>query len=156
MSDPKPKPKPKTTKKPASQPVDKATKPASFIRAIGRRKTSVARIRLYQGKGDNLINDQSVSQYLPGEEFETEFLTPFRTVNVIGKFYVTIKVNGGGIHSQSQAIAHGITRALVKHNPELKTKLKKKDLLTRDPRMKERRKPGFAQAARARKQSPKR
>lgn len=133
-----------------------ASKPPKYIRAIGRRKTSVARVRLYEGKGDNTINGLSVSQYFPGAVYESEFLTPFQTANLIGKCHVTVKVTGGGKHSQIQAISHGISRALVKYNPELKDKLKSKDLLTRDPRMKERRKAGYAQSARSRKQSPKR
>ena len=83
-------------------------------------------------------------------------LSPFKTVNKLNKFYITVKVEGGGIVSQSAAIAHGLSRALVKMDETFKPELKIKGLLTRDPRMKERRKPGYAQKARARKQSPKR
>ena len=135
---------------------DSKPKPTQFIRAVGRRKTSIARVRLHPGKGDNTINDQSVSRYFQDPAYELEFLAPFQAVNAIGKVYVTVKVSGGGKHSQIQAVVHGIARAFVKQNAELKTKLKKKNLTTRDPRMKERRKAGYAQSARARKQSPKR
>ena len=126
------------------------------INTVGRRKTSVARVRLYQGKGDNTINDQSVSQYFPEKALQKQFLKPFEITNTTGKLHVTIKVEGGGINSQLGAVIHGIARGLVKLNTEHKQPLKEKNLLTRDPRMKERRKPGFAQSARARKQSPKR
>jgi small subunit ribosomal protein S9 len=138
------------------QSTSKTNKPPAFIRAIGRRKTAVARVRLHTGKGDNLINNQSVSQYFPGIFNETIFLSPLRTANAIGKYHVTVKVKGGGKQAQMEAVAHGIARTLVKLDPNLKQALKKKNLITRDPRMKERRKAGFAQAARARKQSPKR
>lgn len=134
----------------------KLKKKEDFIRAVGRRKTSVARVRLFKGKGDNLINDQSVATYFPGKTNELKFLEPFTTVNGIGKFYVTIKVVGGGKQAQLQAVTHGISRAFVKYDENLKSDLKQKGLLIRDPRMKERRKAGFAQSARARKQSPKR
>lgn len=133
-----------------------SAKKQNFIRTVGRRKTSVARVRLYEEQGDNTINDQSVSTYFPGQYKQSLFLNPFKLTNTVGKYHITVKVEGGGINSQLGAVIHGIARALVKKNPEFKTILKKNNLITRDPRMKERRKPGFAQAARARKQSPKR
>ncbi len=143
------------TKTKSPTPKRKEKKPA-FIRAVGRRKTSVARVRLYEGQGDNLINDLSVTDYFPGAVNQTTFLAPLKSVNAVGKFYVTVKVVGGGIRSQVQAVSHGIARALVKYDESLRANLKSKGLLTRDSRMKERRKAGYAQSARARKQSPKR
>ena len=131
-------------------------KQPDFTRAVGRRKTAVARVRLYPGKGDNLVNDLSVSEYFPGVLNESIFLAPFRATNVVGKFYVTVKVAGGGPHAQVEAVSLGIARALVIYDSAHKSTLRKKDLITRDPRMKERRKAGYAQKARARKQSPKR
>ena len=131
-------------------------KEGEFIRAVGRRKTSVARVRLYKGQGDNLINELSVSEYFPELSAKEFFLSPFKAIDAVGEFFVTIKVSGGGKLSQAQAVAHGIARALVKYDEKYKSLLKKKKLLTRDPRVKERRKPGLAQSARAKKQSPKR
>ena len=137
-----------SNQKPAKQP--------EYISAVGRRKTSVARVRLFEDKGDNLINGISVSRYFPGVTKEHLFLSPFKAVNGIGKFHITALVEGGGHQSQIEAVAHGISRALVKYDESHKPSLRNKGLLTRDPRMKERRKAGYAQAARARKQSPKR
>ncbi len=133
-----------------------AVKKVDYISTVGRRKTSVARVRLFSGIGDNLINGLSVAQYFPGATKERTFLSPFQTIDAIGKFHVTVLVEGGGHQSQVQAVAHGISRALVKFDENSKSPLRNKGLLTRDPRMRERRKAGYAQSARARKQSPKR
>lgn len=129
----------------------------SYIYAIGRRKTAVARIRLFKGKGDLLVNDKPIETYFPGKVNKILYLKPFRVTESEGKYYTTIKVEGSGKESQLGAVIHGLARALDKENPEIyHTSLKIAGLLTRDPRMKERRKPGYAQKARAKKQSPKR
>src|SRR3989344_84504 len=143
-------------KNPSSINQQKKTKKPDYIRTVGRRKTSVARIRLFEGSGEDMVNNRPSAEYFPGITNQTTLSTPFRTINKLNKFYFTVKVEGGGVNSQVTAVADGIARALVKLDEANKPALKIKGLLTRDPRMKERRKPGYAQSARARKQSPKR
>lgn len=129
----------------------------AYVYAVGRRKTAIARVRLFKGKGGILVNEQSIEKYFPGEVNRIIYLKPFRVTKTEGKYDATIKVVGSGRNGQLGAVSHGLARALDKENTELyHTSLKKAGLLTRDPRMKERRKPGLAQSARAKKQSPKR
>lgn len=134
----------------------KKSKNESCVYAIGRRKRSTARIRLYSGKGQTLVNDKPIAEYFKSIP-ELYYQKPFRLTQTEGKYYVTAKVEGGGLAGQVGAFVHGVSRALVKAVPEkYKTVLKPAGFLTRDPREKERRKFGLAQKARARKQSPKR
>lgn len=133
----------------------------TFYQAIGRRKTSTARVRLYplskeRKTSEIIVNDRSVQKYFPGEIFSKQYLLPFKLTDNIDRFVVTIKVNGGGLTGQLGAVVHGIARALCKVDENYRPILKKQGLLTRDPRMKERRKAGLAGKARAAKQSPKR
>ena len=129
----------------------------AYIYAIGRRKTATARVRLFKGKGDLVVNKQPIEKYFPGEVNKIIYTKPFQVTETEGKYYATIKVEGSGKNGQLGAVSHGLARALDKENPEVyHLPLKKAGLLTRDPRMKERRKPGLAQSARAKKQSPKR
>ncbi len=125
------------------------------IQTVGRRKTASARVRLLEGKEEHTVNGKPISAYFPGELMKSIYEAPFRTLDVTN-FYMTAKVSGGGIWGQVQAVAHGLSRALVKHNPDWKPTLRQQGLVTRDSRMKERRKAGLAQSARARKSSPKR
>lgn len=127
-----------------------------FIPAVGRRKRSVARIRLYEGVGLSEVNKKPINEYFPGQVSEIEYSKPFVLTQTVGKFYVKAKIEGGGKSGQIGAFVHGVSRALAKINSEYKKVLKEHKLLTRDPREKERRKPGLAQKARAKKQSPKR
>lgn len=128
-----------------------------YTYALGRRKEATARVRLFKGKGDLVVNNQPISQYFPGEVNKIIYSKPFRITKTESKYYATIKVEGSGKNGQLGAVTHGLARALDKENPDLyHTLLKKAGLLTRDPRMKERRKFGYAQKARAKKQSPKR
>ena len=128
-----------------------------YTTAVGRRKTARARVRLFKGKGELVINDQSVEKYFPGQIDKLIYLKPFRVTKTEGKYSATVKVSGAGKKAQLGAVVHGLARALDKENEELYHVLLKRDgLLTRDPRMKERRKPGLAQSARAKKQSRKR
>jgi small subunit ribosomal protein S9 len=139
-------------------------KTKSYIFAVGRRKTAVARVRLFKGKavpagkqGDILVNDKPISKYFPSEVAKTEYLKPFVITDTLGKYYATIKVEGSGKNGQLEAVVHGLARALDKENPQLyHSSLKKAGLLTRDSRAKERRKPGQMGKARKKKQSPKR
>lgn len=141
-----------------------------FYQAVGRRKVSTARVRLYVApdgqltlsgktlkKGDIIVNGKPAEEYFTGEISKRVYLEPFRTTNTIGRFVVSALITGGGPSGQLGAFIHGTSRALVQADSEkFKTILKKRGYLTRDSRMKERRKAGFAQKARARKQSPKR
>jgi len=130
---------------------------SAYIHATGRRKTSVARIRLYQKPGDIVVNGQPIKNYFPGTTAQSLYLEPFHTTNTLDKLSATIKVQGGGKTGQLGAVIHGLSRALDKLDRETHhTTLKKKGFLTRDPRMRERRKVGTGGKARRRKQSPKR
>jgi small subunit ribosomal protein S9 len=122
----------------------------------GRRKTSVARVWLKQAKGSILVNEKPIQEYFAGEKAKKIYEDPLRVVNRIGQFSGTVKVEGGGRSSQLGAIVHGTARALASFDTSFRQILSKKKLLTRDPRMKERRKYGHAGKARKMKQSPKR
>ena len=128
----------------------------NFIYAVGRRKRSVCRVRLFKGKGQSLADDLPLDQRFKG--FSADYyLKPFEITKNTGKMYVTARVLGGGKNGQVSAFIHALSRALVKENEkENRPILKAAGFLTRDPREKERRKFGNAQKARARKQSPKR
>ncbi len=138
--------------------IDEKKMPSTYIQAVGRRKTSTARIRLYDGKGLITVNGMTAADYFKpvGGSFKQTLDRPFNSLGRRNKFDASIKVVGGGIRSQLGAVVHAISRALDKYNPEdFHRVLKKHGLLTRDPRMKERRKYGLM-GARKRKSSPKR
>ena len=135
----------------------KPTKSKNYVFAVGRRKTAIARVRLFSGKGQMIVNDKPIEQYFPGEVAKVIWLKPFTLTDTVGKYYATIKVEGGGKSAQLGAVVHGLARALDRENKELyHFSLKKAGLFTRDPRTKERRKPGQMGKARKKKQSPKR
>lgn len=128
-----------------------------YFEAIGRRKTATARVRLTPAsKSSVIINDKLLENYFSVPDLRTLVEEPFVKQKVDKKFAVVAKVEGGGINAQAEAIRHGITRALVEFDAELRTPLKKLGFLKRDPRSRERRKAGLAQAARKRKQWSKR
>jgi small subunit ribosomal protein S9 len=136
------------------------TKKVDFYSGTGRRKTSVARVWLYEKKkkpdvSGLLVNEKPIEEYFPGDKAATKYLRPFQVTVTIGKFVGTIKVVGGGRTGQLDAVTHGIARALEKFNPEFREPLKKEGLLTRDPREKERKK-YFLKKARKRPQFSKR
>lgn len=117
--------------------------------AVGRRKTSTARIRLFKGVGKNLINGKEVISALIEK--------PLQITNLIGKYYFTSKIVGGGVKSQLEATAHGVAKAIALVNPEkFRVLLKKEGLLIRDSRERQRRMVGTGGKARRKKQSPKR
>ena len=119
-----------------------------YIEAVGRRKTSVARVRITPSpKTTFLINEKELEVYFPTTEMQMTAKQPL--VELVDKFKVTAHINGGGIHSQSEALRHGIARALVEHDINLRKKLKKAGYLKRDPRAKERRKFGLKKARKA-------
>lgn len=136
----------------------KKDKKEKYLYAIGRRKTATARVRLYIAKkGEVEVNGKPIENYFPGEISKIMYLSPLKTCNVIGKHLITIKVKGAGKAAQAGAVVHGLARVLVKLDEEkFKPILKKRGFLTRDPRMKERRKAGTGGKARRQKQSPKR
>ena len=117
--------------------------------ATGRRKTAVARVRIVPGDGAVMVNNRPSSEYFGRRDLETVITQPLRVTDSVGRFVVTIKVIGGGIAGQAGAVCHGIARALVAADPELRPVLKKAGLLTRDPREKERKKYGLKRARKA-------
>jgi small subunit ribosomal protein S9 len=110
--------------------------------ATGRRKCSVARVRLLNGSGKVEINGRPVEEYLPTEDLQNLALESIRSVEKQKDFDLQILAHGGGLNSQAGAIRHAISRALIRNETELRAPLKKAGFLTRDPRMKERKKPG--------------
>ena len=117
--------------------------------AVGRRKKAVARVRLVAGEGKIIINKRDIDNYFGLETLKMTVRQPLVLTNVGGSFDVLVNVCGGGLTGQAGAIRHGISRALCKANPELRDALKKAGFLTRDPRMKERKKYGLKAARRA-------
>ena len=118
-------------------------------RGTGRRKSSVARVRLVPGTGKVVINNREMREYLPLESLVLDLMQPLEVTSTTGNYDVLVNVNGGGYTGQAQAIRHGIARALREVNPEYRKDLKPAGLLTRDPRMKERKKYGLRGARRA-------
>jgi len=119
-----------------------------YIETVGRRKTSVARVRITpSSKNTFLVNEKELESYFPTKEMQTLVIQPFSEIS--DKFKVTAHIKGGGIHSQSEAMRHGVARALVEHSGELRKTLKKAGYLKRDPRAKERRKFGLKKARKA-------
>lgn len=121
----------------------------------GRRKTSTARVYLRPGKGDILVNRRKFDEYFPNEALRMIIRQPLRLTDTTNKFDILVNVVGGGTAGQAGAVRHGITRALMEFNADLRPTLKKAGLVTRDPRQKERKKYG-QKGARARFQFSKR
>ena len=121
-----------------------------YLKAIGRRKTSVARVRLLtKGKIEFLVNDKPYKKYFPTAELQQIVTDSLRKMKGLDRFRIQVLVKGGGVHSQAEAVRHGIARALVEFNPNFKKRLKKAGFLTRDSRMRERKKFGLKRARRA-------
>lgn len=116
------------------------------INAIGRRKAAVARVYLNDGKGQITINDREFKQYFPDEILQYVVLQPLNLLNVADKYDINVTLDGGGSKGQAEAIRLGISRALIKIDPEYKPKLKAEGFTTRDPREVERKKPGQPKA----------
>jgi small subunit ribosomal protein S9 len=121
----------------------------SDYNAVGRRKKAIARVRLVPGDGKIMINKRDIDNYFGLETLKMTVRQPINLVPSGGSFDVLVNVNGGGLTGQAGAIRHGISRALCKADPELRTALKEAGFLTRDPRMKERKKYGLKAARRA-------
>ena len=128
--------------------IKKATK--KYIEAVGRRKTSSARVRIHEAtKNAITVNGKESAVYFPTKELQSVIHKPMEDAKTENHFEITVKVSGGGSHSQAEAVAHGISRALVISDEQLKDSLKKSGHLKRDPRSKERRKFGLKKARKA-------
>ena len=123
------------------------TKP--YYYGTGRRKSSVARVRVYNGTGKVTINDRDIDDYFGLETLKLIVRQPLALTGLEDKFDIVVRVNGGGISGQAGAIRHGLSRALLNYDEHLRPELKKAGFLTRDPRMKERKKYGLKAARRA-------
>jgi small subunit ribosomal protein S9 len=121
----------------------------AFFHGTGRRKTSVARVRLMAGEGEVVVNGRSLEEHFGNAVNPLEILLPFRVTGTEGRYNAMIRVEGGGTIGQAGAIRHGIARALLMSDPEARLPLRQAGLLTRDPRMKERKKYGLKRARKA-------
>ena len=119
------------------------------FQGTGRRKQSIARVRLMAGKGEITVNGRKLDEYFGSEILKVIVNQPFAVTNTVGKYDVVVKVVGGGYTGQAGAIRHGIARALNEANSEFRPVLKVNGFLTRDPRMKERKKYGLKKARKA-------
>lgn len=131
-------------------PIKKKSVGEKYIEAVGRRKTAVARVRLFpvKDKIEFLINNKDSKIYFPNPEFQRTILSALEMMNCLDKFSVSVRASGGGRNAQAEAIRHGISRALIKFNPDFRKRLKKAGFLTRDSRMRERKKFGLKRARR--------
>jgi small subunit ribosomal protein S9 len=120
-----------------------------YYEGVGRRKSATARVRIYAGTGTLVVNDKPLSDYFPRHGDMDAALLPLSVAGAQGKFDISVKVNGGGVTGQTDAVQLGLARALLVYNPELKPALRKAGLLTRDAREKERKKPGLKRARKA-------
>jgi len=122
----------------------------AFYWGTGRRKTAVARVRLLAGEGEIVVNGRTLAEHFGNAVNEADLRMPFRVTGTEGRFNAMIKVEGGGVTGQAGAIRHGIARALLEIDPETnRAPLRQAGLLTRDPRMKERKKYGLKRARKA-------
>lgn len=129
----------------------------NFTYSSGKRRTASARIRLFKGKGESLVNGKLINEYFPGKIMESLYTRPFKLTDTFEKYYFTAKIAGGGKNGQLEALVHGISKALSDLDREkFRIPLKKAGLLVRDSRIRERRKVGMGGKARRKKQSPKR
>lgn len=121
----------------------------AYFYGTGRRKTSIARVRLLTGSGSVIVNGKPLEEHLPLATLQAVVVEPLRVTNTLERFNAIVTVEGGGIAGQAGAIRHGIARALVQSDEGLKPVLRKHGLLTRDPRIKERKKYGLKRARKA-------
>ena len=121
----------------------------TYFSGTGRRKTSIAQVRLMKGEGVVIINGKPLEENVARKVLQDVILQPLKLTNTSNQYNAVVKVEGGGISGQAGAISHGISRALVKADESLKPILKSNGMLTRDPRMKERKKYGLKRARKA-------
>jgi small subunit ribosomal protein S9 len=120
-----------------------------YYEAVGRRKRATARVRLYPGDGQIVINSKGLNEYFGRLQDRQSVLDPLTLTDNENRFNLSVLVNGGGITGQSHAIRHGVARALLRMDPGLRLTLRRAGFLTRDPREKERKKPGLKRARKA-------
>ena len=120
-----------------------------YVFATGRRKTAIANVRLFAGSGDIVVNKKGFETYFSHASLRDNALRPLALTGLLGDFYFTAHVNGGGVNAQAEAVRHGIAQALASMNDDIRSILKKNGFLTRDSREKERKKPGLRGARRA-------
>lgn len=120
-----------------------------YYEAVGRRKRAVARVRLYPGDGEVVINGKKLKDYFGRAQDWDSVLSPFELTNNEKRFNLSVLVKGGGVTGQAEAIRHGVARALLLATPEAKAPLRRAGFLTRDPREKERKKAGLKRARKA-------
>jgi small subunit ribosomal protein S9 len=125
------------------------TEKQTYFYGTGRRKTAIARVKLVPGTGEVIVNGIPYENLFPRPEHRRVIVQPFLITESLGKYNTVVKVEGGGISGQSGAISHGIARALVRADERLKPVLRQNGLLTRDPRVKERKKAGLKRARKA-------
>ncbi|MBI4268486.1 30S ribosomal protein S9, partial [Candidatus Uhrbacteria bacterium] len=141
---------PKTIKpKPVKKAAPTSDTAADAILAIGRRKSAIANVKMVPGKGAIMVNDKEYKTYFPLPLMQKNIELPLVLTNMAGMYDVHSRVKGGGYRGQAEALRLGITRGLLKINPELRKTLRSEGLVTRDPRVKERKKPGLKRARRA-------
>ena len=120
-----------------------------YFEAVGRRKTAVARVRLFTKPGDFTINDKLYSSYFSTPELLKIAEDALQKMKLFGRFKTSVRIRGGGLHAQAEALRLGLARCLVKFNPDFRKRLRRADFLKRDSRMKERKKPGLKRARKA-------
>ena len=121
----------------------------TYDRGLGKRKCAIAQVKLSSGKGEIIVNGKPYQDYFPRLEHRRNVEHPFKATDTVGKFNVEVKVTGGGVTGQSEAIRHGVARALVAANEQFRPLLRQEGLLTRDARIKERKKYGLKRARKA-------
>lgn len=120
-----------------------------YYTGTGRRKTAIAQVRLLPGTGNVTVNTKPFAVYFPTEPLQGRALAPLKTADMAGQYDLVVKVEGGGIQGQAGAVSHGIARALVAADENMRPMMRKSGYLTRDPREKERKKPGLRRARKA-------
>jgi small subunit ribosomal protein S9 len=120
-----------------------------YYEAVGRRKRAVARVRLYPGDGQVVINNKGLEEFFGRPQDWLDVMAPLKVTENAEQFNLSVRVKGGGITGQAQAIRHGVARALLRFDPDLRISLRRAGHLTRDPREKERKKPGLKRARKA-------
>ena len=120
-----------------------------YFYGLGRRKSAVARVRLYPGEGTVVVNGKPMEEVIPRESLRNEILRPLVATDNVNNFNIQVRVEGGGVSGWAGAISHGVSRALVVYNDTNKALLRAEGLLTRDARVKERKKPGLKRARKA-------
>lgn len=142
--------KTKAVKQTAAKSAPKSdAKATDAIRAIGRRKSAIANVMMVPGKGAIMVNEKEYKMYFPLPLMQKNIELPLVLTNMAGSYDIQSRVTGGGFRGQAEALRLGISRALLKINPDLKKTLRSEGLVTRDPRVKERKKPGLKRARRA-------